>query len=145
MSTLAWVCLGKDTLLVEAEQEDSPLYDEMCNAFGERVAPLDADRSVAYQIRGAHYTMYPHVLPQAKVYFVSQEFGTHNPIKVLQSLREENRWHHHGDGSINHPAKRRLQHVFSPDNDSWRRTILRRGKELLNQALDLAFGSSNQR
>lgn len=134
---------GFDTLLVEAYWENSPLYNEMRNAFGERVSPMDTDRSIAYRIRGAYDHMFPRVLPQTTVYVVAQEFGTYNPVKVLHALREENRWHHFGGGSIDHPAKRRLKHVFSPDNDSWRQTILSRGKELLNQALQLAFGNSN--
>lgn len=127
----------------EADHEGSPLYYEMCDAFGERVAPLDADRSITYPIRGSHRNMFQRLVPEAKVYFVTQEFGTYNSTKMLQALREENRWHHFGGGSIDHPAKRRLKHVFSPDNDSWRLTTLSRGKELLNQALQLAFGNSN--
>ena len=83
---------GKDTLLVEADHEGSPLYYEMCDAFGERVAPLDADRSVTYPIRGSHRNMFQRLVPEAKVYFVTQEFGTYNSTKMLQALREENRW-----------------------------------------------------
>ena len=129
-----------DTLLVHAEAEGSTIYREMKEAFGERVAALDPDRSVAYRIQGSYDTMFPRILPHAKVYFLCQEFGTRRPTDVLYALREENRWHHYGEGSVEHPAKLRLKEAFNPDDDTWRETVLRRGKEVLQQARMLAFG-----
>ena len=85
--------------------------------------------------------MISRVQPSAKVYFVSQEFGTYNSIRVLQALREENRWHQYGDASVNHPVKQNLKETFCPADESWRRLVLGRGKELLEQAVQVAFGA----
>jgi hypothetical protein len=128
-----------DSLLVEPDQEDTPIYQEIRAAYGDRVAPSDPDRSVAYRVRGSHGGVYRRTLPSAKVYFVLQEFGTYSATKVLYAMREENRWHHYGDGSVDHPTKHKLKETFYPDSDTWRQRVLHRGKEVLRQATELAF------
>jgi hypothetical protein len=133
---------GEASLMAAGFLECSPLYDEIRNAFGKCVAPVVSEE-IEFFCQGAHETIFPRVRPNARVYFVTQEFGTYSSVKVLHALREENRWHHHGDGSVDHPAKRKLLETFSPDNDSWQQLVLSRGKELLGQALELAFGGSN--
>ncbi len=131
---------GEDTLLVQSED-----YETLRRIFGERVKPLDPEQGPAFRIRGGYGCMIHRVLQQAKVYFASQEFGTYSPTKVLHALREENRWHHYGDGSVDHHAKHKLKETFCPEDDSWRRSVLSRGKELLKQAVELAFASSTER
>src|SRR5438067_8184266 len=59
---------GEDTLLVEEED-----YDALRSMFGERVAPSEPDKSVAYRIRGALDTMLPQAVPKADVFTVTQE------------------------------------------------------------------------
>ena len=130
---------GVDSLLVEAPLESTTIYDEIRSAFGERVAPLDLEQSVAYPLRNPYYSAFPRVLPGARTYFVTQEFGTIHVVRALKALREENRWHHHGGGGIDHPTKRDLKEAFAPDDDSWRTTVLQRGKTVFKQALELAF------
>lgn len=130
---------GVDTLLVHAADEGSPLYRTMQKVFGDRVASLDPDRSVAYRISGAYDTMYPRVLPKTDVYFVCQEFGTYNSVEVVGLLRAENRWHHHGKGGIDHASKLELKEAFNPDDESWRKEVLHRGAEVIEQGLNLAF------
>ena len=130
---------GVDTLLVHAADEGSALSDTMREAFGDHVAFLDPDRGVAYRISGACYTMYPRVLPKTEVYYVCQEFGTYSSVEVLRSLRAENRWHHHGEGTVDHPSKLELKETYRPDDESWRRGVLARGAEVIEQALGLAF------
>ena len=129
---------GQDTLLVEGGPGDV-LYDELRLAFGERVAPWDPDESVAYAIRGGHSDGVAQALPGAKVHFVTQEFGTLAPLKVLHALREENRWHHHGQGTLDHKAKAGLLRAFRPNSHKWRSSVLQRGQELAEQAYSLAF------
>jgi hypothetical protein len=125
---------GEDTLLVE---EDA--YERARGLFGDRVAPFDAHRGVAYEIFGGLHLMVPRVLPNARVDFVGQEFGTYNPIHVLHALREENRWHHHGGGDVSHPTKTALKEAFCRDQSSWKLKVLRRGRELIKQGV-LALG-----
>jgi hypothetical protein len=121
---------GEDTLLVGEED-----YDTLRRMFGERVAPSNPDKSPAYRIRGALDTMIPRAVPKAAVFAVTQEFGTYSPTKVLHALREENRWHHHGGGALNHPAKQILKETFYPQDEAWQESVLKRGRELLKQAL----------
>ena len=125
---------GEDTLLV-----DEKMYERARSLFGERVAPFDADQGVAYEIRGGFHTMIPKVLSDAQVDFVGQEFGTYGPTHVLHALREENRWHHYGGGEIDHPAKQHLKDTFFQNEEPWRTKVLTRGRELLGQAVRLAF------
>ena len=134
--------LGKyseDTLLV-----DEKYYQAHRAIFGPRVEPLDRDLSSAYRVRGGIHSMFYRLFSEVELFFLSQEFGTYNPVSVLYALREENRWHHYGDGSVDHPTKHRLKDAFAPNDDSWRQRVLVRGRELLKQAVEVAFTASNQ-
>ena len=129
-----------DTLFVHAGDEGSEIYEVMKRTFGERVATLDPDRGPGYRIKGAYDTMYPRVLAGAEVYFLCQEFGTYHVMQVVRALRAENRWHHYGDETLEHPTKAELKEKFSPDDEFWRQTVLDRGREVIGQALGLPFG-----
>ena len=128
-----------DTLFVHAGDEGSEIYQVMKRTFGERVASLDPDRGPGYRIKGAYDSMYPRVFPDGEVYFLCQEFGTYHAVRALSALRDENRWHHYGDGTVDHPTKEELKEKFSPDDESWRQTVLDRGRVVIGQALGLAF------
>ena len=128
-----------DTLFVDARDEGSEIYQVMKRTFGERVAPLDPDRGPGYRIKGAYDSMYRRVLSDERVYLLGQEFGTYHVVRVVSALRAENRWHHYGDGMVDHPAKEELKEKFSPDDESWRQTVLDRGREVIEQGLGLAF------
>ena len=103
--------------------------------FGGRVTRLDPQQGPAYRIRGGLDSLIPHLKPNAEVFFLTQEFGTYGATKVLHALREENRWHHYGDRTLDHPAKRILKDTFCPPDESWRQSVLKRGRELLMQAM----------
>lgn len=125
--------LGKyaeDTLLVDARH-----FEPMRERFGIRVAPLDPERGPAYKVRGDFQKIVFDLFPSAEVSFVGQEFGTFSPIRNIRALREENRWHHYGRGSLDHPAKQALKETFCPDDEAWRRSVLARGRELVLHAL----------
>jgi len=49
-------------------------------------------------------------------------------------LREENRWHHHGAGNLDHPARQRLLEVLCPSDPMWRRKVVARGVALARAA-----------
>ncbi|MGC6416993.1 MAG: DUF2817 domain-containing protein [Bradymonadia bacterium] len=131
---------GEDTLLIDAGQDD-PAYQALAATFGERVAPWDADASVAYQINGGHPAGLTRALPQAQIDFITQEFGTIPAIRVLYALREENRWHHWGSAHTSHKSKARLLNAFRPDSRIWREAVLRRGLELLDGVHQRIFES----
>ena len=85
--------------------------------------------SVAYTVRGGYGAALTRVLPRLQIDFVLQEIGTYPPLEVIHALREENRWHFYGDGSIVHPARQRLLEALCPRSDAWRR-----------RAIELALG-----
>lgn len=132
---------GEDTLLVEGEP-DSLLYKDLQAVFGERVAPWDPDQGVAYAIKGGHPNAVERVISNGTVHFVTQEFGTLAPLKVLHALREENRWHHWGTGELDHASKKSILAAFRPDHPNWKTSIIRRGDELAQQSYRLAFSNS---
>lgn len=121
---------GRDRLLVERQS-----YEELRQRFGKRVTLAEPRYGPAYRIRGGLQHLVGDALAGAAVRFMMQEFGTYNPIKVLHRLREENRWHHFGEGTLNHPVKRSLKIAFCCDNPRWRQRVLSRGREVVEQAL----------
>ena len=128
--------LGEDRLLVDATQDRRAVNKAIQVAFGNRVELLDT-RGVAFEVRGAQHCMYYQLFTDAQVYFVSQEFGTYSSLRALEALRAENRWHHYGAGTVDHPTKTKLREMFNPDDAGWRRLVLDRGQEVINQAMTL--------
>lgn len=130
---------GEDTLLVHAAPERARANATMRQAFGARTQ-LANEEGIAYRVSGAQEDMYYRLFPAADVHFATQEFGTVHALHALAALRAENRWHHFGSGSLDHPAKRSLLAAFCPDDEAWRAYVLRRGREVVSQACGLAFG-----
>jgi hypothetical protein len=126
--------LGKyaqDTLLVEPEA-----FGRLRPLFGARVTPSVSSSGPAYRIRGGIHPMITASAPQARVDCVCQEFGSYSAIRVLNALRNENRWHFHGAGTLDHWTKRRLMKMFCPADDAWRRAVLDRGGALVHTAIE---------
>jgi hypothetical protein len=120
---------GQDSLL--AERNHSALQ----RMFGERVTSSEPEKGPAYHAFGTLNAMLRRTMPHAEVFALTQEFGTYSPMKVLHALREENRWHHYGAGTLAHPIKRRLREMFYPQDKTWQEAVLNRGEELLKQGL----------
>jgi hypothetical protein len=72
---------------------------------------------------------------QARPEFFTVDYGTCSGLKLLYALREENRWHHHGDRTLTHPAKARLKAAFAPASERWRAAVVRQGDALLRAAV----------
>jgi hypothetical protein len=122
---------GSDLLLVPPEE-----YERCRKVFGDRVTASEPEKSAAYRIRGGLHDMVQQVASPGAAVFVTQEFGTYAPTKVLHALREENRWHHFGSGSTDHPTKQKLLDIFCPPDQKWRSFVLERGGRTLRQAID---------
>jgi hypothetical protein len=131
---------GEDCLLVSDDEHRLARAAEMQVAYGNRVQSPDA-KEIGYRVRGAQDSLYFRMFPAAEVCFAVQEFGTRHPLAVLAALRAENRGYHHGiDGAPEtHRAKQRLLEVFCPPDKRWRDQVLKRGREVIGQALSLAF------
>jgi len=123
--------LGKfaeDSLLVEPQD-----FAELRKIFGPRVTALQPDRTSAYRVEGGLQSMIFRVF--SRPIFIGQEFGTYSGVRVVHALREENRWHHFGGGTLDHTTKRKLKEIFCPASESWRDAVLKRGRELVQQAV----------
>ena len=101
-----------------------------------------ASGQAAYLTHGSMGACLPRVLPGARVDFVAQEFGTYPSFKVLRALREENRWHHYGGATTDHPAKRALLEALSPASPAWQDHAVERGVGLLRAACAWTFRES---
>ena len=86
-----------------------------------------AEEAVGYKLHGGYAHCFDIFTQPVDMHVVTQELGTYSAFKVLHALREENRWHHHGDGSITHPAKLSLKEAFAPAATAWRKGIIERG------------------
>ena len=76
--------------------------------------------------------------------FILRELGTYPPLAVLHALREENRWHHYGSGSLDHPARRRLREALCPAAFQWRAQVVAKGIGLVRAAADWTFKSDER-
>ena len=114
---------GRDTLLADPRDVET-----LSKIFGRQVTSSEPEAGPGYRTRGGLDTLISRAVPTAEVLFVTQEFGTYGPVRNLHALREENRWHHYGHGSQDHPTKRALKDAFNPDDESWRESVMRQGR-----------------
>jgi hypothetical protein len=70
---------------------------------------------------------------------VLQEIGTWSTLRVLHALREENRWHHYGDGHLEHSAKRRLFEALCPAAPAWREAAVAHATDVVYRAAAWQF------
>jgi hypothetical protein len=129
---------GRDALMAEASTGRTQTKDDMRRCFGAHLQWSDGPEA-AYHAQGTHQEMYGRLFAHADIHFATQEFGTLHALRVVAALRAENRWHHYGAVTLDHPAKRRLLEVFCPRDEKWREQVLRRGGEVVAQACELAF------
>ncbi len=117
---------------------DDPRFLEA--ALGRHLVEVGKDQDTGYANRGGYGCMLPRQLPQARVDVITQEFGTWSALRVLHALREENRWHFYGNGSLNHQSKRSLREAFCPSSRRWRQMVLDQGAALAASAGRYCFG-----
>jgi hypothetical protein len=124
---------GKDTLLLEAGR-GATATDALESVLSRPLVDVRAKSSVAYEVRGGLGAILPHALPGLAIDFILQEIGTYPPLAVFHALREENRWHHYGAGTLEHPTKRRLAEHLCPASRNWRASALNLGTSLMQRA-----------
>jgi hypothetical protein len=128
---------GKQTLLLEDGVAATP-PSVLARALEDTlVGPTLGEGE--YSARGSMGGYLPQALPGARIDFVAQELGTYPALRVLQALREENRWHHHGDATLAHPVKLALLEAFCPASPAWRARVVERGVHLLRAACAWTF------
>jgi hypothetical protein len=128
---------GERTLILEQGVGATPAA-VLSRALGGNLVDPAAGQA-AYRIRGGMGGALPQVLSAARIDFVLQEIGTCSPFSVMRALREENRWHHHGAGSLAHPAKWALREASCPDSAAWRRRAVELGLGTVRAAARWTF------
>jgi hypothetical protein len=121
---------GTYSLLVEYPS-DHEHYHELKEAFGDSVQPWDAGAGVAYAISGG----FPDAVQRKfgdSARFLTCEFGTHSPLKVITALQAENQAHHHG-GDVK-KAKAQIREAFFPSSSVWKESVLTGGLAVFDQA-----------
>ena len=113
---------GGRTLLLEGGSSDAQVA-RVKAAFGPEVKTWDRNDPAAYDIRGGLTRELARRLAGVRYDGLTCEFGTTHNLAVLQALREENRLHHWGAVSPEHPAKRVLRETFSPSDPAWQATL----------------------
>jgi hypothetical protein len=109
--------------------------EELRKIFGPQVKSSEPHDGPAYRVTGGLDSLIKQAAPVAELLFITQELGTYGPVRNVHALREENRWHHFGPGTLDHATKRTLKEVFNPDDEKWRAAVLRHGGTVLEQAL----------
>lgn len=122
---------GEDALLADPKD-----IEQLQDIFGSRVTSSEPQVGPAYRVRGGLDSLIRRAVPAAELLFITQEFGTYGPVRNVRALREENRWQHYGSGTLGHPCKRALKECFNPDDEKWRRAVLKLGTSALSQALN---------
>lgn len=107
--------------------------------LGRRLDPAGADGG-GYLPRGTMGSALAHCLPRAQGDYLTVEFGTRGPLRVLRALREENRSQHYEGGDTWLPAKRALAEVFAPRSAIWREAVSTAGVGLVYRALRFLAG-----
>lgn len=133
--------LGKwagEMLFAESASGESRM-ESLERGLGRRFASGTQATREAYVIRGGMGSRLVQALPRATVDFVLQEIGTHPALTVLHALREENRWHHYGAGTLGHATKERLREISCPSDPQWRRRALAHGVGLARAAAGWIF------
>jgi len=129
---------GEDTLLLEAGTGATPV-EQLSAALNHALVDVNADPDVAYEVRGGMGAGLARVFSNVPADFVLQEIGTYSPFAVFHALREENRLHHYGVSTLDHPAKRKLLERLCPASTRWRARALGRGVRLAQRAAAWAF------
>lgn len=130
---------GGSTLIVEPGVGSAPPA-ALGAALGQA---LIGGAAAAYTVRGSLGAALPRLLPDRSIEFVLQEIGTWPALRVLHALREENRWHHHGAGHLDHPAKRQLREALCPAAPEWREAAVAHGSDLVYRAAGWLFRGDN--
>ena len=124
---------GEDLVLADAESITRPA-PQLSRLLGRDLHDPSREAGAAYTIRGALGDVFHRLLPRASTDYVLQEIGTAPVLEVFHALREENRWHHYGDGDLMHPAKQRLMNALCPASPAWRERAVTLGTTLLRSA-----------
>ena len=125
---------GYDTILCP-DNISPENHIKLQKLYGSHVSPLDPNKGVGYKITGDIHSGITSYFPDIDWTYVTQEFGTFNPIKVFKNLRAENRWTQNSDNKndkflMQHWTRKKLLNTFNPNDYEWHENIISRGQEV---------------
>ena len=141
---------GHDTLLLplELKFDDREKFAKLQNLFPGHIELLDAKSGVGYEIKGDIHQGLVNRFPNISWTYLTQEFGTFKPIKVIRANRDENRWTQWGShideaGAKNHWSRYNLLRIFNPNDANWQEKIILRGNVVFDSATQYLLSESN--
>jgi len=121
------------------EDENSPNYSWYKKIFGPKhLEPLTTANGTAYKVTGSLGTWIQYHFRERRCYSIGAEFGTYGPVRVLGSLRAENRAFHHSNPSMQNykKAKAELLECFCPKSELWRTTVMQSALKVISTAIE---------
>ncbi len=123
-------------LLAELTGSDECQWYE--RVFGQDlVEATDVSGGTAYRASGPMGEWLQDQFSDRDYRFVTAEFGTYGPVRVLASIRAENRAHHFGAKTSQafRNAKQELLECFCPADQVWRRKVIAVGLDILSKGV----------
>ena len=120
-------------MLAELAESEQCRWYEL--AFGrESIEALD---NAAYGATGTMGQWLQHHFADRDYRFVTAEFGTYGPVRVLAALRAENRACHFASeqSPAFQNAKQELMECFCPADTTWRQQVVAAGLNILQQGV----------
>ena len=131
---------GHDTLLLPLDLRDKDFdkFVELQQLFPGHIELL-SKTGVGYEIKGDIHQGLVNRFPDISWTYLTQEFGTFKPIKVIRANRDENRWTQWGDyvdeaGAKSHWSRLKLLRMFNPNDAIWQDKIVSRGNAVFESA-----------
>lgn len=122
--------------LISSERPDTPEFDRQSGWWHDAVSMYAG--SVSAPLEGDWLTVASELAPHAEVTGITIEYGTVDPITVLQSLRADAVLHAHGDPTAPEAAAIRAQvrAAFLDDDPTWLETLWPRYREVVTVAVE---------
>jgi hypothetical protein len=131
---------GHDTLLLPLGLRDNDFdkFVELQQLFPGHIELL-SKTGVGYEIKGDIHQGLVNRFPDISWTYLTQEFGTFKPIKVIRANRDENRWTQWGDyvdeaDAKSHWSRLKLLRMFNPNDTNWQNKIVARGNAVFESA-----------
>lgn len=120
--------------LISSEEPGSAAHERSLSWWGS-VTSMHGGDSVSARLTGDWLEAVPRYCPQAEVTAAALEFGTVDPISVLQALRADAWLHAHGDPTAAAAAEVRAQvrAAFADDDPAWLDAVWARFLQVIEQ------------
>lgn len=135
---------GEQSLFLRS---DSITKEQLSQRLGLEIVPdQEESRIMGYDHGGGSSGAYHQLFTGKELVCLTVEYGTYSGRRLLYALRAENQHQHFGDGSVTHWSKQKLLEAFCPRTETWRKSVLKNGVDLILkslQSLNIGTGASS--